>query len=161
MNLLKPPCPCGDERCRAFGPPTKATGHAKHCWEGCPVCARSPKPQSTSRKIPQSVRRQVRTRSGGRCEVVMPSGRCEFDADHMHHRRMRSQGGQDTERNLLDVCHEHHQMIHDQPAWAMEHGYLLGNEPLSLAVTSIERVSSPRSVPPTSARTKKEITDAR
>lgn len=72
--------------------------------------------------------------------VLEQGDRCQFDAEHMHHRRMRSQGGQDTERNLLDVCHEHHALIHDQPAWAMAEGYLLGNDPLSTAVRSVERV---------------------
>lgn len=74
----------------------------------------------------------------------MPNGqRCSFDAQHMHHKRMRSQGGGDTPSNLLDTCSEHHELIHDQPAWAMEVGYLIGAssgpEPLSSAVLSVER----------------------
>ena len=63
------------------------------------------------------VREVIRARSGGKCEMcfVRP-------AVHTHHRKSRSQGGQNTEANLLDVCAECHTYAHAH----LDESYLTG-----------------------------------
>lgn len=77
---------------------------------------------SNRRKIPKNVREEVRRRSGGRCEAVHPG--CTGTARHMHHVRMRSQGGEDVASNLLDLCFNGHHYIHHHTGWAYQNGYL-------------------------------------
>jgi hypothetical protein len=74
--------------------------------------------------VPSAVRQAVTARSGGRCEF--PS--CPSAFDHLHHRRRKSQGGKHDEETLMALCFRHHQLIHDNPAWAMAHGWLIGGE---------------------------------
>ena len=59
----------------------------------------------------------IRARSGGKCEMcfVRPAVRT-------HHRKPRSQGGQSTEANLLDVCAECHGYAHAH----LDESYLTG-----------------------------------
>ena len=68
------------------------------------------------------VRRQVGERSNGWCEV-QASG-CQGRAVHYHHKLRRSQGGQHTADNLINVCASCHDRIHQSPAWAQENGWL-------------------------------------
>lgn len=114
-------CPCG---CGATGRVLKATGHAKNCDVSCRRCAH-PGRQS-SKSLPAAVRRQVASRSGGRCEaapLVTVEG-CGGVGEHAHHVRLRSQQGADTVSNLRWVCHSHHTWIHDHPADAAALGLL-------------------------------------
>lgn len=67
--------------------------------------------------IPLAVRREVSERSGFRCELG-----CGERAIHLHHRRLRSQGGKHEPANLLHVCRAHHDAIHANP----ERSYCLG-----------------------------------
>ncbi len=60
-------------------------------------------------------------RSHGLCEL--PD--CTNRAEHPHHRLRRSQGGTDDASNLLAVCSSCHGAIHDNPAWAYFHGYMI------------------------------------
>lgn len=79
--------------------------------------ARKPFKAKTHRDdVPASVRRAVHARSGGCCEV------CGGRAEHIHHRRLRSQGGRHELVNLLDVCFACHAAIHANP----ERSYALG-----------------------------------
>lgn len=82
-------------------------------------------------------------RSGGRCEFVgADGGRCRHPGEHLHHVRRRSQGGRDSEPNLRHLCFEHHALVHARPEWAAGLGLLeLAREPLSSAVTRVERVT--------------------
>lgn len=77
--------------------------------------------------VPVRVRVDVATRSGGRCELVLPHwryGRCPRPASHMHHRLPRSQGGQHTAANLLHLCSDCHSYVHAHPAESYESGWL-------------------------------------
>lgn len=66
----------------------------------------------------------VRSRSGGYCEARLPG--CAGQAEHAHHRKMRSQGGSHRVVNLLDVCLSCHDHIHlVDVAGAYERGHLL------------------------------------
>lgn len=48
-----------------------------------------------------------------------------------HHRRIRSQGGEDSEENLILLCPEHHTWCHMNPAEAAELGLIVrdGDDP--------------------------------
>ncbi len=65
----------------------------------------------------RSGQRQVRARSGGRCEAAV-AGRCTKWGSHVHHVVLRSAGGADTADNLLHVCQPCHDWIHANPAAA-------------------------------------------
>lgn len=67
--------------------------------------------------VPAAVRRAVHHRSGGWCECG-----CGRPAQHIHHRRMRSQGGRHELVNLLDLSLHCHEQAHANP----ERSYALG-----------------------------------
>ena len=48
-----------------------------------------------------------------------------MSALHKHHRKLRSQGGDDSPENLLEVSPEMHHLIHQNPAVAYRHGLLV------------------------------------
>jgi len=54
------------------------------------------------------VRKEVRLRSGGMCEL-----RCNRIAEQMHHRKLRGHGDHRT-INCLHICRPHHDWIHGQ-----------------------------------------------
>lgn len=65
-------------------------------------------------------REQVRERDLWGC------ARCGVSRDlHVHHRRMRSQGGGDTFSNLVTLCVRCHGWVHGNPAKASQEGWLL------------------------------------
>lgn len=68
-------------------------------------------------------RRYVLARNGGYCEAKIERV-CTLRAEHAHHLRMRSQGGDDTPGNLLAVCGACHDHIHRHPEWAYGEGLL-------------------------------------
>lgn len=51
--------------------------------------------------------------------------RCRGEAVHTHHRKMRSQGGDNSEANLVRLCVECHDWVHRNPAEAYATGYLV------------------------------------
>jgi len=67
-----------------------------------------------------AVRRLIRQRSGGQCEIGLPG--CQEGARHLHHRKLRSRGGTNDAHNLLDACAACHDWVHDNPAKATELG---------------------------------------
>ena len=73
------------------------------------------------RDIPTMVRDAVKKRSGGLCEACGRDG-----ANHMHHRKLRKQGGEHTLENLIHVhavpCHHE---IHAHPARSYALGLLV------------------------------------
>lgn len=62
-------------------------------------------------------------RSGGFCEAC-GRRRLEYNS-HRHHRRLRSQGGKDTLDNLVIICRECHQLIHEQPKQSIAEGFIV------------------------------------
>ena len=67
----------------------------------------------------------VRRRSLGWCECPP----CDMRADQFHHRRRRSQGGDNSPGNLLHVCTPcHDDRIHGDVANAVVNGWLIHTE---------------------------------
>lgn len=66
----------------------------------------------------------VHERSGGWCEMRLPAV-CDGRAQHVHHRRTRKRGGDNSLINLLDACFNCHNWTHDHPLQAEELGFLL------------------------------------
>ena len=94
--------------------------------EGCPRCEGTGK-VSAAKDIPPAIRKKVRERSGGVCEVCLAAA-----ATDQHHRQFRSRSGDHAVENLVDVC---------GPGNAFGcHGDAHGPEPLDgLAVNSWDR----------------------
>lgn len=90
-------------------------------------------------RIPLSVRRAVKARSEGSCEVCGCGG-----ADHMHHRKLRSQGGQHTVENLLHVHWGCHADIHRDPrrSYALGHMVRGGLDPADVPVLPLPKIRS-------------------
>lgn len=63
-------------------------------------------------------------RSDGRCEARV-DGVCTGRVDHVHHRRLRRQGGTNELTNLLAVCHACHTWIHANTGRSYELGLLV------------------------------------
>ena len=66
--------------------------------------------------MPPDVAYQVRLRDQDRCQAHAHG----FDLDtkcagriHLHHKRLRSQGGPDTVDNIVTMCQTHHTRAHD------------------------------------------------
>lgn len=78
------------------------------------------KPGST---IDPALRRQVRDRAEGSCELcgdrLGPVWEC-------HHRKLRSRGGQDSVCNLVALCGTCHRRCHSHVSWATAQGFILG-----------------------------------
>ena len=85
---------------------------------------KAPARKKKRRIIPAVVREDVFDRTRGRCEFVYDGHRCIYPPQHLHHVRRRSQGGTDTPENLLGLCRDHHQWVHEHVAEAVELGYL-------------------------------------
>lgn len=65
----------------------------------------------------------VRERSEGLCEGHV-AGVCTRFASHVHHRRLRSQGGSNEPENLLHLCASCHSWCHRHPVLAEHLGLL-------------------------------------
>lgn len=76
-------------------------------------------------QVPDEVKSAVRRRSGGTCEASIPQAGCAKLARHLHHRKMRSAGGDDTEENLLHVCWKCHHYIHHAGQESYDQGWLV------------------------------------
>jgi len=72
----------------------------------------------------EAARPLVRQRSKGVCEAQV-SPDCTRTATHVHHRKMRSQGGSNALVNLLDTCSSCHSTIHGKPADSYRSGLLV------------------------------------
>ena len=70
-----------------------------------------------------AMRPVIRERSKGLCEASLPC--CTKRAEHVHHRRLRSQGGGNDADNLVDLCLACHARIHAHPAESYESGLLV------------------------------------
>lgn len=67
-------------------------------------------PQRARQTIPPAIRRQVRRRSGGRCEI--PGCRSRRGLE-IHHIELVSEGGSHDPGNLADLCRPHHDQFHE------------------------------------------------
>lgn len=81
------------------------------------------RPHRGLKPIPLAARRAVRERDQQRCVA----GGCWIGGTggHVHHRKLRSQGGDNSVSNLILLCHVHHQAIHAKVELAYQLGYLV------------------------------------
>jgi len=70
----------------------------------------------------------VKARANGYCEVC---GKPEQASMALHHRKLKSRGGQDTVSNLIRICHKCHnrgtKSIHMNPMDAESKGWMVGS----------------------------------
>lgn len=78
-----------------------------------------------SKRIPRYVADLVATRADGACEIMHPEAGCTGGAEHLHHRKLRSQGGGHTVSNLVHICAACHRWVHGHPAAAYRCGWLV------------------------------------
>ena len=110
---------------RTLGPVGRRIEQARERAAARPAPKRSI--QARRRQDPPELARSkhiVRSRSGGICEAGHDEV-CERQAVHVHHRKLRSQGGSHQAVNLLDLCGPCHDWIHAHPDEAVERGWLL------------------------------------
>ena len=71
----------------------------------------------------RKMRLVIRQRSRHQCEARTEA--CVGAGEHIHHRKLRSQGGTNSANNLIDVCTPCHNWIHAHPALSYERGWLI------------------------------------
>lgn len=73
----------------------------------------------------KKVRQAVIDRSGGICDLCG----CHYTVatQHVHHRKLRSRGGDDSMANLVAVCWSCHFSIHQSPAQATAWGFMVAS----------------------------------
>lgn len=89
-------------------------------WKSLNRVSKSPH-RRAARTIPESVKREVRERSFGRCERKG----CQRIAVDFHHILARSQGGKHTAVNLKHLCRPDHTLCKDRPNEAIELGLVI------------------------------------
>lgn len=90
------------------------------------------KPKRNSKKESDwaKARRHAMDRSSGRCHASIPAAACSGHAEHVHHIKRRSQGGNNELSNLLVCCFACHEWIHRNPEEATKKGFLFLNKGL-------------------------------
>ena len=76
-------------------------------------------------RIPRDVAEIVAERAQGMCEIMDPQTGCNGRAEHMHHRKLRSQGGEHTVENLVHICSTCHDYVHRHPAISHTMGWIV------------------------------------
>ena len=76
-------------------------------------------------RVPTEVAEVVNERAGGNCEIMNIEAKCTGYREQLHHRKLRSQGGEHTVENLCGVCHRCHYWLHAHPAIAYANGWLV------------------------------------
>ena len=58
------------------------------------------------------------------------------EQDAAHHRKLRSQGGEDSLENLVGLHHSCHQYVHANPAWSYDMGLMVHqwDDPAEVAI---------------------------
>jgi len=104
-----------------------------------PLIRKTPLKPGRGDEIPAATRRAVKRRSEGSCEVCGCGG-----ADHMHHRKLRSQGVDHSPANLLHVHFGCHKEIHGNPERSYALGHLVHGwaDPASVPVQPLPRIRS-------------------
>lgn len=77
------------------------------------------------KRVPPEVAEIVIERAMGMCEIMSRETGCNGRAEHLHHRRLRSQGGEHTVENLIHICSPCHTWLHAHPAIAYTNGWLV------------------------------------
>lgn len=67
--------------------------------------------------MPREVADALAERAGGWCEGLIPSV-CEGPPQQIHHRKLRSQGGEHDLDTCVFLCHACHSWVHAHPRWA-------------------------------------------
>ena len=75
-------------------------------------------------KMPREVAEAVLARADGWCECMLPTV-CTGAPEHLHHKMLRSQGGEHTEANVTAICAACHSWVHAHPKWAYRAGLLV------------------------------------
>lgn len=75
-------------------------------------------------RFPKVVAESVLHRASGICEALIGSG-CEGSGQHIHHRKLRSRGGEDTAENCVSICHVCHDWIHANVAESTKLGWIV------------------------------------
>lgn len=98
---------------------------------GLPKTGRS----KLGKPIPLAVRRAVKERSGGCCEACL----LPMSVSHLHHRLLRSRGGEHTTFNLIAVHPLCHAWIHEYPAVATAMGLMVagGDDPALVGIRGL------------------------
>lgn len=91
--------------------------------EVVPIPKASERRARAKKQVPRWVRNRVKARSEGLCEVRALG--CQRWGVHMHHRKLRSQGGTDTVGNLMHVCGWCHRWVHEHPREARSRGWIV------------------------------------
>lgn len=76
-------------------------------------------------RIPRDVAEIVAERASGFCEIMNRESGCNGRAEHMHHRQLRSQGGEHTVSNLVHICAACHYWIHNNTGASYDVGWLV------------------------------------
>lgn len=66
-------------------------------------------------------------RAGHKCEVQVKG--CHQKAYHVHHKLRRSQGGTNDPDNLMALCSNCHQWVHEHPEQSYTNDWLRHREP--------------------------------
>jgi hypothetical protein len=112
-----------------------------------PITKRKTKRRSEFEREFEAMRPVIRARSRGNCEALRiidafvsaqdydPATEAAFEAwsekecanraTELHHRKIRKQGGSNSEDNLADLCIACHQWVHANPEMAYRLGLLL------------------------------------
>ena len=80
--------------------------------------------RKTKNRIPRETADMVKARADGACEALVHHV-CTGQAEQLHHRQMRSQGGGHTVENLIHVCHGCHLYFHRNPQVSYDAGHLV------------------------------------
>ena len=102
------------------------TGYLRRTGRLAPVSAvpTEPSPAKTAYEAELDEQRpKVQRRSQGRCEARLPG--CTGAATHVHHRKLRAQGGDNGLHNLLACCSSCHSRIHLHPFKSYGAGFLV------------------------------------
>lgn len=102
-----------------------------------PAKDRTRKAPRPGNNFSEKVKRSVKSRSWGTCEVGLPG--CTGILEQFHHRLMRSAGGAGTLSNCCGICGPCHTYVHSHPAWSYRHGLLIRRGRKPFEVTAIGR----------------------
>lgn len=74
---------------------------------------------------PRWLREAAWNRADATCEAMIPNAGCQWFGTDVHHRKMRSAGGEHTLENALWACRACHTFIHSNPAFGYKSGLLI------------------------------------